>query len=108
VRIAGRVSRVDRRETEDYFCSRPRGSQLAAWASAQSEEIEDRNVLEAALADAEARFEGGPVPAPAHWGGYVLAPRVIEFWQGRPSRLHDRLVYTKQADDAWTIQRLSP
>ena len=104
--VAGPVERTSRAETEDYFAIRPRGAQLGAWASAQSERIPDRAALEQAWAAAERRFPG-EVPAPPHWGGYRLAPTSVEFWQGRISRLHDRLRY-RLAGDTWVIERLSP
>jgi pyridoxamine 5'-phosphate oxidase len=107
VRVAGAVARVSREATETYFRSRPLGSRLGAWASEQSSVIESRAALEARLRELEARFADGEVPAPPHWGGYRVAPGSIEFWQGRASRLHDRIRYTKRGD-AWTIERLSP
>jgi pyridoxamine 5'-phosphate oxidase len=108
IRISGDVERVDGTESDDYFATRPRGSQVGAWASAQSEVIAGRAELEAAAAEAEARFEGRPVERPPYWGGYRLVPSVIELWQGRADRLHDRLVYTRQADGTWPITRLQP
>lgn len=107
VRVSGRVSKVDRAESEAYFGARPRASQVGAWASAQSAPIADRSVLEAKVAELEARFGDGPVPCPPSWGGYRLVPDKVELWQGRPSRLHDRLRYVRAAD-GWTIERLSP
>jgi pyridoxamine 5'-phosphate oxidase len=104
--VCGPVERTSRAETEDYFAIRPRGAQLAAWASAQSQPIPDRMALVQAWEAAERRFPG-EVPAPPHWGGYRLAPTSVEFWQGRISRLHDRLRY-RLAGDAWVIERLSP
>lgn len=94
--------------SDRYWASRPRGSQLAAWASDQSQPIADRAALEARMRDAEARFAAAEaVPRPAYWGAWLVSPRRIEFWQGRPSRLHDRLVYTPAAD-GWRIDRLQP
>jgi len=105
--VAGPVTRLPTAESEAYFHSRPRGSQLGAWTSDQSEVIPDRATLEARWRELEQRFPGR-IPLPPHWGGYVLQPERIEFWQGRPSRLHDRLRYTRQPDGTWTIDRLSP
>jgi pyridoxamine 5'-phosphate oxidase len=106
VRLEGLVERLPDEESDAYFASRGRGSRLGAWASAQSTEIPDRSVLDAALADAEARFPG-EVPRPEHWGGYLLRPDLIEFWRGRPNRLHDREEF-RRADGAWHSRRLSP
>ena len=107
VRIAGSVARVAREETEAYFRTRPLGSRLGAWASEQSSVIAGREVLDARLRDVEARFPGEDVPAPPHWGGYRLAPASVEFWQGRASRLHDRIRYVRRGG-GWAIERLSP
>jgi pyridoxamine 5'-phosphate oxidase len=104
--VGGPVERTSRAETEDYFAIRPRGAQLGAWASAQSQRIPDRAALEQAWAAAERRFPG-EVPAPPHWGGYRLAPTSVEFWQGRISRLHDRLRY-RLSGQSWIVERLSP
>lgn len=106
--IAGQVSRIPQAESEAYFKSRPRGSRLAAWASRQSEVIENRAVLEEQWRQLQAKYPGDEVPKPPKWGGFVLAPVRIEFWQGRASRLHDRFRYLKQADGSWLIERLSP
>ena len=105
--ISGEVTRVSREESEAYFATRPRGSQLGAWASAQSSGVKDRATLEAQLAEVEARFLGRDVPTPEHWGGYRIAPRTVELWQGRPNRLHDRLCYTR-VEGTWRVDRLSP
>jgi pyridoxamine 5'-phosphate oxidase len=108
VRIEGTVTQVSRAESDGYFASRPRGSQLGAWTSAQSTVISDRAYLEARERELKARFADQPIPRPPHWGGYRLRPAYVEFWQGRPSRLHDRIAYLRQADGDWRIERLSP
>lgn len=107
VRIEGTVSRMARDEAESYFRTRPLGSRHGAWASIQSSVISGREWLEAAVRDVEARHPDGEVPLPPHWGGYLLAPAQYEFWQGRPSRLHDRIQY-RLAHGAWVIERLAP
>jgi pyridoxamine 5'-phosphate oxidase len=107
VRIRGAVERVTEAESDAYFATRPRDSQLGAWASPQSQPIESRQRLDRLVADAEARFAGGEVPRPPHWGGYLLRPQAIEFWQGQVGRLHDRFRYTRSGD-GWTIERLAP
>ena len=107
VRVEGSASRVPRAETEAYFASRPRASQLGAWASVQSSVVASRAELEEAYAAAEARFDGTDVPAPPHWGGYRVSPERVEFWQGRGGRMHDRLVYVRQGT-GWETQRLAP
>ncbi len=106
VRIEGAVEKVSAAESDAYYLSRPLGARLSAWASAQSETVSSRKVLEAAMSEAGKRFGDAP-PRPPHWGGYRVAPRQIEFWQGRADRLHDRLRYTR-AGAAWRIERLAP
>ena len=98
---------MPREESERYFKSRPRGSQLAAWASNQREVVADRAALEAKWNEMAAHFPGH-VPLPPNWGGYVLKPERIEFWQGRPNRLHDRFQYLKQPDHSWKLERIAP
>jgi len=105
--VEGTVVQVDRAETEQYFRSRPRGSQIGAWVSRQSEVIRGREVLDRRQAELEERFAGEDVPVPDFWGGLRLEPRAVEFWQGRSSRLHDRLRYRREGQD-WVIERLSP
>ncbi len=107
VRVVGTVTRVAASEADEYFASRPRASQLGAWASPQSDLIADRSVLERAVTDVVARFGEGEIPRPPFWGGYRVSPVLFEFWQGRPSRLHDRLRY-RWADASWHIERLAP
>ncbi len=108
VRITGFTSRVSQQESEEYFLTRPRGSQLGAWASKQSEVVASRQVLEQRMGELEIQYQGSSIPVPPFWGGFRLAPQSIEFWQGRPNRLHDRLQYTLQPDRTWLIERLSP
>lgn len=106
--IAGQATKIPRDESEAYFRSRPRGSRLAAWASHQSKIIENRDVLENRWQELQAKYPAEDVPMPPNWGGYVLAPIRIEFWQGRANRLHDRFRYSRLADSTWRIERLSP
>ncbi len=106
--VGGEVRKLPEAESEAYFRSRPRGSRLAAWASHQSQAIPERASLETQWKACAARYPGQEVPRPPYWGGYVLAPARIEFWQGRPNRLHDRFCYTRQADGGWRIERLAP
>jgi len=107
VRITGSVSRVSTEESEAYFRTRPGGSRLGAWASHQSAALASRDELEARVRDVAVRFPDGDVPLPPHWGGFRVAPDEIEFWQGRPDRLHDRLLY-RRGERGWEISRLSP
>ena len=107
VRLSGPVERVSAAETQAYFARRPRGSQLAAWASSQSAVVESRAELEQRVNEFEARFAGVDVPAPPQWGGYLLRPEVVEFWHGRADRLHDRLRYRRDGSE-WILERLAP
>ncbi len=108
VRIEGQVEKVPDPESDAYFHSRPWGSRLGAWASAQSQVVSDRQLLEHRLAELERKYQDQDIPRPPHWGGYRLAPTSIEFWQGRSNRLHDRLHYRLLGDGNWLIERLSP
>lgn len=108
VRVTGTVARVSPEESDAYYQSRARGSRLGAWASHQSRVIPDRAALEAELARVEAAYPGEDIPRPPYWGGFRVVPETFEFWQSRPSRLHDRLRYTRQPDGRWLIDRLSP
>lgn len=106
--ITGVTRKVPAAESDTYFKARPAGSQLGAWASQQSSVVENRETLEKQFQEAEQKYSGQQIPLPPNWGGYVVAPETIEFWQGRVNRLHDRFCYTKQANGLWTIERLSP
>lgn len=108
VRVVGDVARVTREESLTYFRQRPVGARLGALASRQSQVIPNREVLERRVAELTSQYAEGDMPLPEDWGGYRLAPRTFEFWQGRPSRLHDRLRYTRQPEGGWVIERLSP
>ena len=106
--VTGAVERVTRAETEEYFASRPRGSQLGAWASPQSTVVPGRAAVDAEYAAVVERFGDGPVPAPPHWGGLRVVPDAVEFWQGRSSRLHDRLRFRRTEEGFWVLERLAP
>lgn len=106
IRVVGHVEQLSDAESDGYFADRPRGAQIGAWASAQSEVIASRAELDARWAEFDRRFPDG-VPRPPHWGGYLVRPRSVEFWQGRPNRLHDRLRYRRAGDD-WIVERLAP
>ncbi len=108
IRVEGKVSAIDEAESDKYFASRPRGSQIAAWASNQSEVVSGREELQRKYRQIEERFSGGPVPRPENWGGMKVEADAIEFWQGRPNRLHDRILYSLKTDDSWVIKRLAP
>ena len=108
VTVAGRVEKISKSESVQYFLSRPRGSQLSAWASAQSNVISSRAILESAFATVKRRFADGEVPLPDFWGGYRVDPDSIEFWQNRKDRLHDRFLYNRGENGAWRIDRLAP
>ncbi len=107
VRLNGIAEKVPAVMSDDYFASRPRGSQLGAWASKQSDVVESRAMLEKAYKDIERQFEGKQVPRPEFWGGYLIRPSYLEFWQGRPSRLHDRICFIKNGD-RWDVRRKNP
>jgi pyridoxamine 5'-phosphate oxidase len=106
--IIGTVERTDEKDSDEYFAVRPRESQIGAWASQQSSIIESRNTLDDKVLKLQKQFEGKAIPRPPYWGGFILKPFYIEFWQGRPNRLHDRLAYTKKNSETWKIERLSP
>ncbi len=109
VRARGSLERLPAAESDAYFATRLRESRLGAWASPQSRPLPDRDALEAGLREAEARWEGeDDVPRPDHWGGFLLRPETIEFWQGQSARLHDRFLYTREPGGSWRIQRLAP
>ncbi len=107
IRIDGTVARVDVAESDEYFALRPRGHRLSSWASPQSDVVPNRAFLEERMRSEEERFRDGDVPRPPLWGGYRVAPRAFEFWQGRPDRVHDRIAYTR-TDEGWRIERLAP
>lgn len=107
VRVEGELYKLSEAESDAYFNSRPRESQIGAWVSPQSSTIDSREVLNERFREFTDKFEGHPVPRPAHWGGYIIRPKYFEFWQGRPNRLHDRLTYKLQ-DGTWKISRMAP
>lgn len=108
VRITGLVKRISEKDSEEYFFSRPVGSQVGAWASNQSQVIDSREWLENRYLQLTEEFKQKELKRPPHWGGYIVTPVIIEFWQGRPSRLHDRIQYSLEEDGSWKIERLSP
>ena len=108
IRITGIVEKVTDLESDEYFNSRPAGSRIGAWASPQSTVIESREVIENNIVKVVEQFAGSEITRPPHWGGYAVIPTIIEFWQGRPNRLHDRLQYSKIQDGSWRIERLAP
>ena len=108
VKINGKAVKCSGQESDEYFSSRPRGSQIGAWASPQSSVIANRGVLEKKVNEVEIKYEGMEIPRPEHWGGFTVLPVTIEFWQGRQSRLHDRFLYTKMENNAWKIERIAP
>ncbi len=108
IRVEGTIEKVNDAESDEYFFSRPAGSQVGAWASPQSTIIPGREIIEANVQKYTLEFQQQPLQRPGHWGGYRLKPQLVEFWQGRQSRLHDRLQYTLQENNTWKIERLAP
>jgi pyridoxamine 5'-phosphate oxidase len=108
IRIEGSITKIEASKSDTYFQSRPAGSRIGAWASPQSQTIENRKTIENNFLQFEEKFGCENIPRPEHWGGYVVEPCVIEFWQGRSSRLHDRIRYTKHSDNQWEKERLAP
>ena len=108
VRISGTTKKISSSESDVYFDSRPEKSKIGAWVSPQSEVISGRDILEKKVAEYEAKFAGSSIPRPAHWGGYIIKPDIAEFWQGRPSRLHDRIRYSLKEGSGWKKERLAP
>ena len=108
VRITGLIEKISGKQSDEYFQSRPESSRIGAWASPQSRVIEDRQWLDEKFNELVNKMEGTSIPRPSHWGGYIVKPVVIEFWQGRPSRLHDRIQYTLEENGGWKIERLAP
>src|SRR5438445_2258217 len=105
---SGSVTKVSAEDSDSYFQSRDRGSQIGAWASPQSQPVPDRKWLEARVAEVARQHEGGPIPRPPHWGGYRLSPAAIDFWYSQPDRLHDRFRFTRTGDGPWAVTRLAP
>ena len=108
VRITGLIEKISAKQSDEYFQSRPESSRIGAWASPQSRVIKDRQWLDEKFNELVNKMEGTSIPRPSHWGGYIVKPVVIEFWQGRPSRLHDRIQYTLEENGGWKIERLAP
>jgi pyridoxamine 5'-phosphate oxidase len=108
VRITGLIEKINGKQSDEYFQSRPESSRIGTWASPQSRVIENRQWLDEKFNELVNKMEGTPIPRPPHWGGYIVKPVVIEFWQGRPSRLHDRIQYTLEENGGWKIERLAP
>ena len=108
IRITGTIEKVSAEASDEYFYSRPEGSRIGAWVSPQSDVIPSRETIEANIVKYVQKFKGSEITRPPHWGGYIVKPTVLEFWQGRPNRLHDRIQYTKQQDGGWGIERLAP
>ena len=108
IRITGGIEKVSAAESDEYFYSRPEGSRIGAWASPQSSVIPSRETIETNIVKYEKEFTGTEITRPPHWGGYIVKPTLIEFWQGRPNRLHDRVQYSKLQDGIWSIERLAP
>jgi pyridoxamine 5'-phosphate oxidase len=108
IRISGNVEKISAADSDTYFTSRPVGSRIGAWVSPQSTVIEKREIIENKLKVLEQQFNDGNIPRPPHWGGYIVKPTQLEFWQGRPNRLHDRIKYSLQKNSSWLIERLAP
>ena len=108
VSITGVAEKIKTKESIKYFISRPRGSQMGAWVSDQSSVLSSRKILEMKLEEMKHKFSDGEIPLPDFWGGYRIVPKTFEFWQGRPNRLHDRFLYSKQSDESWQIDRIAP
>ena len=108
VKVTGKAEKISAAESLKYFVTRPRGSQIGAWASPQSQVIKSRALLDSMVDGMKQKFASGSIPLPPHWGGYRVSPKTIEFWQGRENRLHDRFIYRQISDDGWFIERLAP